>query len=189
MRLFVAVNLPETEKARLGEILDELRNTPAPIRWVNSDSLHLTLKFLGEVPEARVAELTSANERVADRFAPFDVEIGGFGVFPSRTRARVFWIGVQAPPALLELQALVERNIAPLGFPTEKRVYSPHLTIGRAKNDAGKIDPAAVDRIAARAVYKATVTVESIDLMRSHLSPRGARYERIHQAALGRGTE
>lgn len=189
MRLFVAVNLPDTDKARLGEILDELRASSAPVRWVNSDSLHITLKFLGDVAEARVPELTVANARVADRFAPFDLEIGGFGVFPSRTRARVFWIGVQAPPVLLEMQDLVERNIAPLGFPTEKRVFSPHLTIGRAKSDAGKIDPAAVDRIAARVVYKASVTVESIDLMRSHLSPRGARYERIHKAALGRSTE
>jgi 2'-5' RNA ligase len=187
VRLFIAVNLPEHEKARLAEILDVLRTTALPVRWVQRESLHITLKFLGEVPERQVAEIAAANERVADRCAPFELEVGGFGTFPSRTRPRVFWIGVATPPQLVELQELVEENIEPLGYPREKRAFHPHLTLGRVKSDAGKLDSAAVDRILSSLVYKAVVRVDSIDLMRSHLSPRGARYERIHAANLGRG--
>lgn len=187
MRLFVAVNLPESEKARLAETLDGLRTSPLPVRWVQPDSLHITLKFLGEVPETLAPEIMHADERVADRCAPFDVAIGGFGMFPTRTRPRVFWIGVAAPPELLAAQEMVERNIEPLGYPREKRAFNPHLTLGRVKSHAGRLDQAEVDRIAATVVYKAVIQVESIDLMRSFLSPRGARYERIHAAHMQQG--
>lgn len=179
MRLFVALNLPEAEKQRLSDILETLRASPLPVRWVQPDSLHLTLKFLGEVPESNVDDVGAAVQRAARELQPFDLVLEGFGMFPSRTRPRVFWVGVEPHPQLLRMQAKLEDEIEPLGYPREKRRYSPHLTLGRAKNEAGRLDLTEVDRIGAAVVYKAVIRVGSIDLMRSHLSPKGARYERV----------
>jgi 2'-5' RNA ligase len=184
VRLFVAVNLPDAEIARLAAVLATFSASDLPFRWVAAESIHITLKFLGEVPDARVTEIGAALRRAAAGVAPFDVAIGGFGAFGARSRPRVLWVGVAAPPALHELQERVEAQIEPLGYPREQRDFSPHLTIGRLKKDAGKVDIAGLDRIMASAVYKARITVESADLMRSHLSPRGARYERIGRAVL-----
>lgn len=183
MRLFVAVNLPSQEKLRLAALLEPLRVAAPDVRWVDAESLHITLKFLGEVADANLAAVRAALRQAALGIAPFDMEVGGFGTFPSATRARVFWIGVQAPAALYELQQHVEQQIAPLGFPTEKRQFQAHLTLGRARGTT-MLERAAVDRIAARVVYKVTVRIDSVDLMRSHLSPRGARYELIEAARL-----
>lgn len=179
MRLFVALNLPDAEKQRLSVILDTLRASPLPVRWVQPESLHLTLKFLGEVPDSKVDGIGAAIERAAHEIERFDLELAGFGTFPSRTRPRVFWIGVEPHPELLRMQANVEDEIESLGYPREKRSFSPHLTLGRAKNEGARLDLVEVDRIAAAVVYKTVIRVGAIDLMRSHLSPKGARYERV----------
>ncbi|MGQ0814326.1 MAG: RNA 2',3'-cyclic phosphodiesterase [Gemmatimonadota bacterium] len=183
MRLFVAVNLPDAEKARLGAVLEQLRATTLPFRWVEADSLHITLKFLGNVADERCAQIADALERVARGVASFDVEIGGFGAFPSRARPRVIWIGVNGPPALYELHERVDKELEPLGFAREERPFRPHLTLGPIKNKA-RINSAELDRTTSSIVYNAVIGVESIDLMRSHLSPRGAKYERIARNGL-----
>ena len=185
MRLFVAINLPAEEKQRLSTILEELRKHDVPVRWVDADSLHITLKFLGEVPEPNAAEVGSAMREAAANRSCFQLRIADFGAFPSMSRPRVFWLGVEAPPQLAELQARVESRIAPLGFPSEKRLFSPHLTLGRVRNNA-HIEPADADRFAGQVVYNAVVPVDSIELMRSHLSPRGARYEVLESVRLSK---
>ena len=183
MRLFVAVNLPSDERRRLGEIVDELRGHDLPIRWVAADSLHITLKFLGDVAESARDNVIAGLDNAAATVRPFAVDIGGFGAFPSLNRARVFWIGVQAPAEMTKLQGAVQAEIEPLGFPREKRAFSPHLTLGRVKGEA-KVARAEVDRIAHDVVYNASVEITSVELMRSHLSPRGARYDVLHSAKL-----
>lgn len=183
MRLFVAVNLPSHEKDRLAAMLENLRTLTVPVRWVEPDSLHVTLKFLGEVAEARVEEIEDGVANAAQAVRPFELQIGGFGVFPSPNRARVFWIGLEASPGLKKLQQRVEEEISPLGFPTEKREFQPHLTLGRAKGES-KVGREDVERVGALVGYNATVEITSADLMRSHLSPRGAHYERIYSAKL-----
>ena len=186
MRLFVAVNLPAAEHAALAATLHGLRARDLPVRWVEPDSLHITLKFLGEVAEARVGEVQAALARAAQGISAFEMRVGGAGTFPSPNRARVFWIGVAAPAELLRLQDQVENEIEPLGYAREKRAFSPHITIGRVQKD-GRVARTDVDRIVVGVGYNATMAVTSVDLMRSHLNPRGARYDTIASAPLENG--
>jgi len=183
VRLFAAVNLPDRDKAQLAQILDELRNESADVRWVSADSLHLTLKFLGEVADGDVDSVRTALARAAGTIPVFQMTVRGFGTFPAKTRARVFWIGVEGPAELYQLRESVEREIAPLGFPTEKRSFQAHITLGRVRAN-GRVDSTTVDRMARHVGYNAVTTVRSADLMRSYLSPHGARYELLYAAGL-----
>jgi RNA 2',3'-cyclic 3'-phosphodiesterase len=184
VRLFVAVNLPDSEKQTLAEILSELQELALPFRWVEPDSLHITLKFLGQVSGAQRIGLTDALAAAVAGIPPFDVGIGGFGVFPKKNKPNIIWVATTAPPQLLELQQHVETRTEPLGFPREARPFHPHITIGRAKKQGARVDSAQLDRILASLVYKSIFRVESLDLMRSHTDARGARYERIERHGL-----
>lgn len=179
MRLFVAVNLPEEERARLYDAAAELRNGGFPVRWVARDALHLTLKFLGDVAEAQVSAIESVLGAVAAAYSPVWLGLGGVGAFPNLRNPRVVWLGVEQAPELLSLQRDVERGLEPLGFAPEQRPYSPHLTLGRARRGTRAGDFLRLASMAQSVPYEAAITVNSVDLMRSHLSPGGARYERI----------
>lgn len=183
MRLFVAVNLPDSEKQRLARLIEQLCELSAPVRWIDAESLHITLQFLGNVPDTEVPKITTALDRSVQNYPSFDVDVSGFGAFPSLSRPRIFWIGVEPVKELLDLQKNVERELEHLNFEPEARDYSPHVTIGRTQND-GRVDRAAVDRMKQVVEYKTRISVESVDLMRSHLGRDGARYERIHAARL-----
>jgi 2'-5' RNA ligase len=185
MRLFVALNLPEAQQAAIHAHARFLRELDLPVRWVAPETIHLTLRFLGEVDEARVGEVKAAISRVAARFSPFSVPIGGFGVFPSVTRPRVFWVGVEATPELTRLQRELEAELAGLGFPPEPQPFHPHLTLGRARREARPSDFRGLPEWSSRWRYRDVLAVESVDLMQSHLSPQGARYQRIVAAGLG----
>ena len=182
MRLFVALNLPETERARVASASAALRSAGLPVRWVASDALHLTLKFLGEVTESAAADAARAVAAVARSHAPFPLVLRGAGAFPAGRRPAVWWIGVEPTPALLALRDAVEAAFAPLGFPTEARPFSPHVTLGRTRRDAARVPDAA--QLLQRVALQTTFTVETLDLMRSHLSPRGAHYECVLAAKL-----
>lgn len=182
MRLFVAVDVPQRERERILAAVAPLRDAALPVRWVEPAAFHLTLKFLGEVPDARVPAVKAAVSDVARRHAPFALQLRGAGAFPGPRRPSVWWIGVEPAPALNALQRDVETAIAPLGYPTETRPFSPHLTLGRTARDAAPVRDAQPLLDAVR--YHGTFTIETLDLMRSHLSPRGARYERVLAAEL-----
>lgn len=185
MRLFVAVNLPAGIKDEIGAATSPLRDAGDPFRWVDAEALHLTLSFLGEVAETRVEMLLDALRAVALRHEPFVLGIGRIGAFPNLRRPRVLWMGTAAAGGLVRLQADTAAALEPLGFPPEKRAYSPHLTLARARNDARPAAFATLESRAAGIDYENNVRIESLDLMRSHLSRAGARYERIGVAPLG----
>lgn len=187
MRLFLALNLPPAERERIRRATAPLRAARLPVRWAETDALHLTLKFLGEVADARASDVQAAAALVAGEFADFDYELRGLGGFPNLRLPRVVWVGVQAPPALPRLAVALDQALAGLGFPREERPFSAHLTLGRAERGAGA-GAGAFGELAALAAqfdYAARIEAQSVDLMRSHLSPRGARYERIAAAPLG----
>lgn len=183
MRLFIAVNLPADERQRLSSLLARLAQIAPDVRWVPADSLHITLKFLGEVAADDVAALCAALHDAAAGVAPFRLELRDFGAFPSPSRPQVFWIGIHAASALMKLQERVERATEPLGYAREARGYMPHLTVGRTRKDA-RIDRAQMDRLSEQAVYNSVIDVASVELMRSHLGPRAARYEVLETAGL-----
>lgn len=184
MRLFIAINLPADVREMLWEVTAPLRAARYPVRWVAADAIHLTLKFLGEVEAAREDEIAGGIAAAVGGAKLFPLPVGGFGAFPSAQRPRVVWVGLEPVPPLELLQHRVEQEMERLGFPTEGRPFHPHLTLGRVKRDAR---PAALGGLATdldSLVYETEVSVESVDLMQSTLTPRGARYTRRHAAAL-----
>lgn len=183
MRLFAAVNLPTVLRQAIHAAAAPLRDAGLPVKWVDADGVHLTLKFLGEVAADRLPELRGALDRACAGMRGFEVPIGGFGAFPSGGHARVIWLGCEPAPPLELLQHAVEREYAALGFPIEGRPFRPHLTLGRARPQ-GRAGMRGLDALLEGTTFEATWAVGAVDLMESALSPAGARYAVCHRVAL-----
>jgi RNA 2',3'-cyclic 3'-phosphodiesterase len=190
-RLFVALEPPDAVRRRLAAMAAELRRTAGrgadEIRWVPAENVHLTLQFLGAVPEERVPDVEEAVRAAAAAARPLSLEVRGAGGFPNARRPRVVWAGVDGDvAALAALVADLGRRLAPLGFPPEGRPFSAHLTLGRAREGRGApgIGGALASAAASAGVpWRATEVV----LFESHLSPKGPRYEAVLHAALAAG--
>ncbi len=173
MRVFVALNFPPQVRQALWQAAGPLRDAGLPVKWARDDGIHLTLKFLGEVPEERDGELRAALARAAAGARSLTLALGGFGVFPDFARPRIVWAGIAADPALEILQQHVEREFAPLGFPTEARAFRPHVTLGRAGRNARPRDFAGLEAALGHLRYETTVVVDALDLMQSTLQSGG----------------
>jgi 2'-5' RNA ligase len=188
-RLFVALDPSEPARRRLAALAAELRRGAGraadEIRWVVPENVHLTLQFLGAVPEERVPDIEAAVRAAAAEGRPLALQIHGAGGFPNARRPRVLWAGLAGDvPALAALAAAVGRRLAPLGFPPEERPFSPHLTLGRAREGRGAPGLAGALAHAAQAEGAAWRATKLL-LFESHLSPKGPRYEVIARAPLG----
>ncbi|MDQ4123408.1 MAG: RNA 2',3'-cyclic phosphodiesterase [Acidobacteriota bacterium] len=136
MRAFIAVDISEESRRLVAERIAFLRARFSDLRagWEKPEKLHLTLKFLGEVPEEKLPAIISAVEDAAKNIDPFPIVLEGAGAFPSRGAARVLWLGVKDESQYLkELQKLVETETERIGFEKERRAFKPHLTIARLK--------------------------------------------------------
>lgn len=190
LRTFIAIELDDTVRAALGMVQDELklRIPRGSVRWVDPASIHLTLKFLGETPAARLPEIEMALRAACASFSPLDLIVEGRGCFPNFRRPNVIWVAIRDRGNLLaRLQQSVEKHIAPLGWPIEKRPFRPHLTLGRVNRDLRPGDRvaigAAVEEFEVEQI--ATIHVASVSLMRSDLQPSGAVYTRLFEVPLG----
>jgi RNA 2',3'-cyclic 3'-phosphodiesterase len=176
MRCFVAIELPTGIRDRLGDLQGRMQSLGRGIRWARPESIHLTLKFLGEVPDGQVAEVCTIARRVAERCPASELEVAGVGCFPPRGAARVVWVGVlQPPPALLECQRECEAAYAEIGFAPEGRAFSPHLTLGRVN------DPAAGYRIRGElgefeSYAAGRFVADELTVFQSELRPSGSVY-------------
>ncbi len=132
MRLFTAIDLPAEMLDKLREFLARLRPL-AKLRWSEPENLHITTKFIGEWPEARLDELETAL-RAVKQAHPIDIAVRGVGWFPNVRRPHTFWVGIDAGDSLGSLAYRTEQSLEPLGVPTETREYSPHLTLARVKD-------------------------------------------------------
>jgi 2'-5' RNA ligase len=177
MRLFIAINVPKKEKDRIFRATRALREQEYPVRWVKPDLFHLTLKFLGEVRQDALPAIEGVLTGIADATGSFSVDIGGFGAFPTIRRPRVLWVGVDPSPALRCLKQDLEWALSDHGFDRETRAFHPHFTLGRATSDDGAGAFRGLDGLAAELGFEGTLKVWKIDLMESHLSPSGPRYE------------
>jgi 2'-5' RNA ligase len=188
-RLFIAIELPSSVLAQLADVQDHLkkRTPPGTVRWVNPAGIHLTLKFLGDVSVTRRGSLEQALSAAVEGHAPFMLSIGGLGCFPNSGRPRVAWIGLQNQvKALAALRDDVERLIAPLGYPTEDRPFSPHLTLGRVQREARRPDIQKLGELIANfpAPTAQHWQVTGVSLIRSELKPAGAVYTPLFHAPL-----
>jgi 2'-5' RNA ligase len=184
LRLFVALNFPESVRQALWQATAPLRDLGLPVKWVRPDGIHLTLKFLGDVPGEEEGELRAALGRAAAGARALPLAVGGFGVFPDFKRPRVVWSGIAPDPALELLQHRVEQEFAPLGFPTEARAFRPHVTLARAAREGRPRDFAGLEGALAGLRFQQTALVESVDLMQSTLQSGGAVYQVRHSERL-----
>ena len=172
--------------AEIARLQDQLGGRA--IRWVDSDAVHLTLRFLGEIDD-RTAGLIAANlDDVCSGVATTSMEVGGLGGFPSLSRPRVIWIGIQQSDHELDrLQAEIEARVIKLGIEGEDRTYHPHLTLGRLRREATPSEVKLLaDRLRGIQVGElGTVGVEAVSLMRSELTGAGAVHSRLHYSPLG----
>ncbi len=181
LRLFVALELPAPVLRALEAVQERLRADAASraVRWTRPEGIHLTLKFLGDTPADDRDAIAAALREAVRGHAPLTLRAEGLGCFPNPGRPRVVWVGLTGDLAPLEaLQRSVEAALEPLGFPAERRGFSPHLTLGRARREAATAEVKALGRlIAATAVGEIGAwTADSVSLMRSELRPDGARY-------------
>jgi 2'-5' RNA ligase len=187
IRTFIAVALPEEMRTRLGETSRRLKTLGLVGSFPKPESIHLTLKFLGDIEEASIGRVSDAMEQATRGIGPFEVEVGGLGVFPNRSNPRVVWIGVTNHPLLVRLQEAIERSLEPLGFPPEGRDFRAHLTLVRLKSrDNVKALAAYLDDKEAHEPL-GTVSVGGVHLYRSDLRPDGARYTVLRSVALEPG--
>lgn len=180
MRVFIAVDLSNEIRNALRDVQRKLRPLGGPARWVAPESIHITLKFIGEVPEKRVEEIDSALTGLT--WKPFTVTVRGVGFFPGNRSPRVFWAGMEAP-TMQGLAEQLDTRMERLGFDKEKRAFRPHLTLARARNT--RMDSALV---AASTQFEehdfGAFTVDRVFLFRSILKPAGAVYEKLKEYPL-----
>lgn len=187
MRLFVAVDLPDELKRKVHESLAPLREQGFPVRWIEADTYHLTLKFLGEVrPEDRDSH-GEVLRRVASGYRSVQVSLHEPGAFPSLRRPSVLWVGVDATPQLRALKHDLEHGFASLGIDRETRAFRPHVTVGRARDDANAGEFRELEATARSLDADVSFTTERLQLMRSHLNPDGAAYSVEESVTLGEG--
>jgi 2'-5' RNA ligase len=190
-RLFIALDPPDAVRRRLSAVAAELRRAAGraaeDVRWVAPENVHLTLQFLGAVPEERVAAVEAALREAATEARPLALEVKGAGGFPNARRPRVVWAGLAGDVApLAALAAAVGRRLAPLGFPPEERPFAAHLTLGRARDGRGA--PGLAGALASAALIDAAPwRATELVLFESHLSPRGPRYEAVARFGFGAG--
>ena len=160
----------------------------AAVRWTDPATIHLTVKFLGEVPADGIAAVSAAVAATGATSPPFEIAVGGLGAFPSLARPQVVWAGITAGgPPLAALAARIEAAVEPLGFAREARPFRGHLTIGRVRSPAG-VRPLADAVEAACGLAFGTWTAREIVLFESRLGPRGARHEALGMHPLAGAT-
>jgi len=184
IRSFIAIDLPEETRKALEDIQKELKQCGTGVRWLKPGSIHLTLKFLGNIHLAQVEDIALAvAEEVRDQ-PPITLGAAGLGAFPSRRKPRVIWIGMEGEvQRLTRIQARIEDALEPLGFVREKRPFQPHLTIGRVK-DRRRLQPLVEAMATLDMEPFNSFDADEIILYKSDLRPTGAIYTKLHRMPL-----
>ena len=184
-RIFIAIELDRGLRGEIEDLEARLTQAGTGLRWIRGENLHFTVRFLGEITPAQVAQVKLATREVAAAMPPFRLALGGIGAFPSLQRPQVIWVGVQEGSE--ELAALSPRLNAVLArhrFPPEDRPFVAHLTLARVRDR--RVWGDLVRAVSGfREVRVGAQEVRSLAIMESHLQPRGARYTRVEEVPLG----
>ena len=179
MRLFVGLEIPEPSRRDLRRRLDGLRDRLPRARWVDLDNVHLTLLFLGETAENDVPALSAGLRRAFARCPPLELRLASGGTFPPGRPARVAWVGVDAPPELMTLQAdVTQAAVDSLGFEPEERAYHPHVTLARCP-DPWRREASEKFKTGLTGPVGPPFRADHGILFESKLSPKGARYRSV----------
>ena len=186
IRAFIAISLSPEIRSSLEEVSDKLKERlpGVPIRWVPAENVHLTIKFLGDVSVSNLEILQKILQTEACQHSPFEFSVGNLGAYPSISRPRVIWVGVQAPDELHALQRGIEAETGRLGYAREKRSYSPHLTLGRVSRNADASDTRRIRKVLKSCTigFLGATRVHQVHLYRSELQSGGAVYSKILSA-------
>src|ERR1700687_544431 len=196
MRIFIGIDLDPEVRERISRFLEGVQGLAPEARWVRPESLHITLKFIGEQTPERVEAIAERLRRVD--CGRVEIRAGGFGFFPTAKAPRVFWIGIHAGPQLAELAESIDIATAELGVPREDRPFSPHLTLSRAgagrrsgspkwrEGDGPNVTFAVIEkRLAAIGELDfGKMTAREFILYQSQLSPAGSKYTKLERFAL-----
>ncbi len=196
MRIFIGIDLDPEVRARIARFLEGVQGFAPEARWVRPESLHITLKFIGEQSPEQVAAIAERLRRVEG--SAFEIRCGGYGFFPTAKAPRVFWVGIHAGPQLTELASSIDAATAELGIPREERAFSPHLTLARGggklgspkwrKGDGPNTIFAALEKqlAAMGEINFGAMTAREFILYQSQLSPGGSKYTKLERFALQR---
>jgi 2'-5' RNA ligase len=180
VRLFVACEVPDDVKEAIGETIEGLRKKSGPaVRWIKPEGVHVTLKFLGEVPAKKLPAVKLAIQEAVVGHSPFELEFSNIGTFGGREGLRIMWVGIAGD--VLRLEALVRAvnaALAVVGFEPERRPFRPHLTLGRVRDEIGTRQRAEIEVAVGKTdVPGVNWRTSQVSLMRSKLGPGGASYE------------
>ena len=177
MRLFVALDLPNPVRHAITELIAKLQPKSRAARWIKSENLHITLKFIGHVPNEKLSPIQTALSSV-HAAQPVELNFRGMGFFPNERYPRAFWCGITASPNLAQLAADIDCALVPLGIDSETRPFTPHLTLARFKSDEGvREEVHAVNNMKSTDFGVSTET--SFHLYESLLKSTGAQYNRV----------
>jgi RNA 2',3'-cyclic 3'-phosphodiesterase len=188
LRAFLASELPLPLQDAIQTATSGLHRSVGDqlVKWVPPRNIHLTLKFLGDVSSSSLDLIKQMLAAEAGRYEPFEVRVDGLGAYPNPRRPRVLWVGLQAPPALTSLQRAIEAGAVRLGYEADERPFSPHLTIGRVRQNVSAAELQKI-RAALEAVQVGplgSARVEAIHLFQSELRPNGSIYTKLFSAPL-----
>lgn len=177
MRLFIAIEIPESTRAAYSALLEEFRDIAPRAKWVRAENLHVTLKFLGETPAEKLSAVQNALAAIRSP-EPVQLEFRGLGFFPTEKRPRVFWAGMEASANLKSLAADIDQAAHRLGFPLEERPFTPHLTLARF--DPPGIAPKLLQAIRDHDAQSfGSLTTAELHLIESKLKRTGAEYTTV----------
>ncbi|MBI2851522.1 MAG: RNA 2',3'-cyclic phosphodiesterase [Chloroflexi bacterium] len=188
IRSFIAIELPGETREMLARLVDRLKlDGSTSVKWVDPDGIHLTLKFLGNIPATRIAEITEAMALAAEGIPPFFLETTILGAFPNLNRVRVIWIGIGGEvDKLSQLYQRMESSMEVIGFSPEGRAFSPHLTLARVRQYTSPREQQELGQLLTRvkAGESSRIAVNAVSLIRSQLTMAGAIYSRISTVEL-----
>ena len=188
IRTFIAVDLPPSVLEALGQVSSQLQEKlpDTPVRWVNSQKMHLTLKFLGDISKENIGMVEKILHSEASKRQAMEIGIGGIGAFPKMRHPRVIWIGIEAPTELFDLRRGIEDGVARMGYNYDKYDFSPHLTLGRISRKASARDVRTVGNVLHefQVGFIGVARIGAVHLYRSDLHPDGAKYTCLYSAAL-----
>ncbi|MGD8540476.1 MAG: RNA 2',3'-cyclic phosphodiesterase [Candidatus Aminicenantes bacterium] len=179
MRTFVAIDLEHELKINISQLIKKLDNHKPNIRWIREQGMHLTLKFIGEIPEDKASDIRSVLMDLALKHERFPLKLVGTGRFPPRSQSpRILWVGVEENHKLIDVQKEVELMLEKLAIKREKRKFFPHLTLGRVKSNEN-IMPVLDELLRNKDTEFGRMEVEKITLFKSTLKPTGAEYSAL----------
>lgn len=180
IRSFIAIELPQNVKTELAQLESELeRPGHRFVKWVNPRAIHLTLKFLGNIPTKQIPEISNAIEQASKGIPPFHLQIASLGAFPNINQPRVLWVGIKGETDSLQgLQQKIDSALVSLGFAEEKQSFTPHLTMARVREGTSLIDRKNFGELVMSTNFesKHPISVETINFIKSQLRPEGAIY-------------